>query len=450
MWKWTLATVAMISAGAACAGEATLPAFPGAEGFGAAASGGRGGRVIKVTSLDARGPGSLNAAVQAKGPRIVVFDVSGVIKGNVVITEPNLTLAGQTAPGAGITIEGILATKYKVQPPANNLIIRFVRVRPRRPTGRSHGGDCFQLTNVDRLIVDHCSCSWGNDENMDLCSSKNLTVQWCTIEESDPTGHTKGRGHNFGMIMGYAGKDATLHHNLFAHHRKRAPLCGLEILDHRNNVIYNMLIPFTFHPPRMNRSRPGKPFRVNVVGGYFKEGPNVEQHMKGRSFGRLFWKPSSAHVYAKGNVCTWLDGEAELEGESVANRSWPAPGVKTEPAKEAYESVLAGAGCFPRDVVTLRTVDEVRKGTGEWKRREPKGGLMEGLEPGKPRADADGDGMPDEWERAHKLDPGDPADAAKTVPTGASKGDRHKGYTWIEFYVNELADRLIEQGRAGE
>ncbi|MFO7897577.1 MAG: pectate lyase precursor [Planctomycetota bacterium] len=451
----TIRTLAMWACGlalcATCpAGEATLPAFPGAEVFGAVASGGRGGRVIKVTTLKPRGPGSLNEAVQAKGPRIVVFDVSGVIKGHVTITQPDLTIAGQTAPGAGITIEGMLRTKYKVKPPANNIIIRFLRARPPRPKGKSHGGDCLQITNVDRLIIDHVSCSWGNDENMDLCGSKNLTVQWCAIEESDPVGHTKGYAHNFGMIMGYAGKDATVHHNLFAHHRKRAPLCGLEVLDHRNNVIYNMLLPFTFHPPRMNRSRPGKPFRVNLVANTFKAGPNVKRQMKGRSLDRLIWKLGSVEPYAKGNVCTWLGGVSELQKGQSVEKPWPAPKVQTQSAKDAFESVVGHAGCLPRDAVSKRTIREVREGTGKWARREPAGGLMEGLEPGKPPKDSDDDGMPDDWETEHKLDPNDPADAAKVVPKGASKDDRHAGYTYVEFYVNELADELIRRATRDE
>jgi len=429
-------------------GAGALPAFPGAEGFGAVATGGRGGRVIRVTNLNSSGPGSLATAVQAKGPRIVVFDVSGVIKGRVTITQPDLTIAGQTAPGAGITIEGVLCTRYRIKPPANNIIIRFVRARPQRPRGRSSGGDCMQLTNVDRLIVDHCSCSWGNDENMDLCGSKRLTVQWCTIEESDPTGHSKGRGHNFGMIMGYAGKDATVHHNLFAHHSKRAPLCGLETLDHRNNVIYNMLLPFTFHPVRMNQSRPGKPFKVNIVGNYFKDGPNVKGHMKGRPLDRLLWKPQSIEPHIAGNFLTWLNAVSETKVKQAAAKPWPAPFVETETAKQAFESVLTHAGCLPRDAVSTRTIQEVREGKGEWKRREPKGGLMAGLKPGKPPVDTDNDGMPDAWETAHKLDPKDPADAARIVPKGASKDDRHQGYTWIEFYINQLADQLVERAVA--
>jgi len=443
----SLAAFTMVSADrdvAAAPASADIVAFPGAEGFGRITTGGRGGRVIKVGTLSPTGPGSLNEAVQSKGPRIVVFDVSGVIKGPVTITEPDLTIAGQTAPGAGITVEGLFATRYRIRPPANNIIIRFVRVRPKRPRRKSHGGDCFQLTNVDRLILDHCSCSWGNDENMDLCGSRNMTVQWCTIEESDAVGHSKGYAHNFGMIMGYAGRNASVHHNLFAHHRKRAPLCGLEILDHRNNVIYNMLLPFVFHPPRMNGARPNEPFRVNIVGNYVKDGPNVRNHMKGKSFDGLIWKRQSIDPHIRENKCSWIPPSADtvMTGRPAP---WAAPPVRTRPAAEAYESVLQRAGCFPRDAVTERTMEETRAGTGGWGRHEPEDGLMSGLKPGTPAKDADNDGMPDAWEKAHRLNANDPRDANGIVPKGASDGDRHAGYTWIEFYLNELADGLIPE-----
>ncbi len=426
-----------------------LPAFPGAEGFGAVAAGGRGGRVIKVTNLKASGPGSLQAACQATGPRIVVFDVSGVIPGNVTITSGKLTIAGQTAPGAGITIEGILATRYRISPPCNDIIIRHLRVRPRPVRRKSHTGDCLQITNVNPLIIDHVSCSWGSDENMDLCGSSNVTVQWSTIEESDPRGHEKGQ-HNYGMIIGYTDRgDVTVHHNLFAHHQKRAPLIGCDVVDHRNNVIYNMLLPFIFHPTSMNRRRPGKPFRFNLVANTFQSGPNVHRHMKGRAFDKLIWNRPNTHLYAKGNVCSWLEpAKAVSAAQPLADKPWDAPPVATQTAPASYELVLARAGCFPRDAVSKRTVAEVRAGTGKWGRHEPQGGLLAGLTPAKPPTDTDADGMPDAWERARGLNPADPADATRIVPAGASANDRHKGYTWIEYYVNDLADRLVAETRA--
>jgi hypothetical protein len=131
-----------------------------------------------------------------------------------------------------------------------------------------------------------------------------------------------------------------------------------------------------------------------------------------------------------------------------ADKPWPAPSVTTEKAEDAYKSVMAHAGCLPRDAVTKSNIKDIRDGTGIWGRFEPKGGLMEGLTPGKAPKDSDNDGMPDEWEKAHKLNPSDPKDCNKIVPAGASKDDRHKGYTYIEYYINELADNLIEKAIA--
>ena len=444
------AALAAMALPAAAQTPKALPAFPGAEGFGSVAAGGRGGRVIKVTNLKTRGPGSLQAACQAAGPRIVVFDVSGVIPGPVTITSGKLTIAGQTAPGAGITIEGILATKYRIQPPCNDVIIRFLRVRPRPLRRKAATGDCLQITNVSRLMIDHVSCSWGSDENVDLCGSSNVTVQWSAIEESDPRGHVKGQ-HNYGMIIGYTDRgDVTLHHNLFAHHQKRAPLIGCDVVDHRNNVIYNMLLPFIFHPTGMNRRNPGRPFRFNLVANTFQSGPNVHAHMKGRPFDKLIWNRPNTHLYAAGNTCSWLPADkATSTAQPLAPKPWPAPPVTTQTAKASYELVLAKAGCLPRDAVSTRTIKEVRTNTGSWGRHEPKTGLLTGLTPTKPPKDTDADGIPDTWERAHNLNPANPADAAREVPAGASPKDRHKGYTWIEYYVNDLADNLIAEAAKG-
>ena len=155
----TIIVLSMLAAPAGAGEAKRAAAFPGAEGFGAAAVGGRGGKVIKVTNLKADGPGSLQAACAAEGPRIVVFDVSGVIRGNVTIRHSNITIAGQTAPGAGITIEGMLKNVYRAKPPLHDVVVRFLRVRPRPLKRKGAGGDCVQLTYIDRLIVDHVNCS---------------------------------------------------------------------------------------------------------------------------------------------------------------------------------------------------------------------------------------------------------------------------------------------------
>jgi len=434
-----LLAVCSVAAAADSPAARPLAAFPGAEGFGATAVGGRGGRVIKVTNLNASGPGSLQAACEAEGPRIVVFDVSGVIKGNVTIKQPSITIAGQTAPGAGIAIEGMLTTPYRGTIDIHDVIVRFLRVRPPVHKGLWHGGDCLQITGVKRLMIDHVSTSWSTDESYDLSGSQAVTVQWCALEESDPVGHEKGR-HNYGMLLSYGGADTTVHHNLFAHHEKRAPICSIETLDHRNNVIYNMLLPFIWHA----RDTGGRPLRVNLIGNYIKDGPNVLAAMKGRDFDRLNWNREEVNLCVEGNYLTWLGKVAgTTRGPKVA-KPWAAPPVATQSADAAYRLVLAHAGCLPRDAVSRRTIEDVKNGTGSWGRHDPPGGLMQGLTPGKPPRDTDGDGLPDNWERAHKLNPADPGDANSIVPPGASTDDRHKGFTTIEFYINELADGLIE------
>ncbi|MFW6107722.1 MAG: pectate lyase precursor [bacterium] len=448
------------------AAETKLAAFPGAEGFGAGSSGGRGGRVIKVTNLSDHGPGSLRAACAAEGPRIVVFEVSGVIRSagrhSIRIAHSDITIAGQTAPGAGITIAGIVTAG----PPRrgerlDDVTIRFLRVRPSYGERGGGSGDCFQLNAVDRLILDHVSCAWGNDENVDLCGSRDITIQWSTIEESR-IAHEGHSLHNYGMIMGYVAGDATLHHNLFAHHSERAPLCGLDTLDHRNNVIYNVMAAIQYHPTRMNR-RDQRMYRLNLVGCYFKDGPAGPMGVRPwlpppnrAEPGIADWQ--NAQTYGKGNYWARLgrhaDYDPKLEQAVKArpkckvDEPWAVPPVTTHPATEAYKLVLRKAGCLPRDAVTERTVREVRTGTGYWGRQVPPTGLMQGLTPARPPADADDDGMPDDWETAHGLDPNDPKDATTTVPKGASENDRHRGYTYIEFYVNELAEKLVERAAA--
>ena len=208
-------------AAARVAGE-DLPAFPGAEGFGATSLGGRGGRVMKVTNLNASGPGSLQEACAAEGPRIVVFDVAGVIRGDVAIKHPRITIAGQTAPAPGITIEGRLLSRPEPWARLHDIVVRFLRFRPRPSTG--HDGDAVQLPDTERVMLDHLSLAWANDETVDIIHASEVTLQWSTLEESDVEGHAKGAGHNFGLLSAYPGSgNVSILHNLFAHHSRRSP-----------------------------------------------------------------------------------------------------------------------------------------------------------------------------------------------------------------------------------
>ena len=414
------------------------PAFPGAEGFGASAVGGRGGKVIKVTNLKAKGPGSLQAACREKGPRIVVFAVSGVIRGNVVITEPFITIAGQTAPGGGVTIEGMLCTKYGIQPALKEIVVRFLRVRRNRTFG--HSGDAVQMASCRNVILDHLSLAWANDESIDMSGTTEATVQWCTIEESDTEGHEKGRFHNYGPLL--TAGNVSLHHNLLAHHSRRCPALMPQTPgrpgDFRNNVVYD----FREGLSREGRTRMAP---INLVNNYYKRGPSARKV-------KLFALVPKVKYHIRGN---FVEGVGLIEDPRRRKAKWPrwltsdaegevleAPAkvaaVTTHSAEKAYPLVLAKAGCFPRDRVTTRTVEEVLKGTGKWGRNAPlkptDEWYMQGLKPAAAPADSDNDGMPDEWEKAHGLNPRK-ADADRKMPSG---------YTAIEEYVNQLADKLGE------
>ena len=211
-----------------------VPAFPGAEGFGSMTRGGRGGKVIAVTNLNDSGPGSLREACETEGARIVVFKVSGTItlESALKISNPYITIAGQTAPGDGICIR-----KYPISIRASEVIIRYLRVRLGNEA--EDDADAISSRYQKNIIIDHVSASWSVDETVSIYHCENITVQWCLISESMyNAGHVKGT-HGFGGIWG--SNYSTYHHNLLAHHSSRNPrfASGCGYTDFRNNVVYN-------------------------------------------------------------------------------------------------------------------------------------------------------------------------------------------------------------------
>jgi pectate lyase len=441
-----LVLVSLVTSGSALA----LPAFPGAEGPGAAATGGRGGRVIKVTTLAATGAGSLQEALNATGARIIVFTVSGVIRGNLSFGHGNVTVAGQTAPGGGITIEGQVTSDTD----EGNLILRHVRVRPPARPGSIAGNqyDSFQLYQFSRIILDHCTISWGVDETIDFYESNDVTVQWSTIEEpAIDSGHPDGPTHNYGLIQGPDGHRIAVHHNLFAHSRSRNPAIANGPADVRNNVIYNVRQGFVHHNPASG------PF--NFVGNYYKQGPDDTlipfyfDDENGSPVASLKYWLADNFIDDPGDNCVrsvdnpWTDrchpsfqdmnAPVSLRATTPFDFVATVPGwvgVTTQPSKEAHDLVLARAGAFPRDAVTTRIVDEVKNRTGRFglQAGDRPADLMAGLSPGAAPADGDNDGMPDAWESSHGLNPAN--DDSSTV--------RPSGYTAIEEYINELADQM--------
>ncbi len=421
-----------------------LPAFPGAVGFGATSKGGRGGKVIKVTNLNSKGSGSFAAACAAKGPRIVVFDVSGVIKGGAMVRDGRITIAGQTAPPPGIAMDGVLKIEgSKKGPRIEDVILRHMRVRF---CGRD-GEDSMLVSRGDRVMIDHVSVSWGADESLSPVHTKNITVQYATMEASRLCWEGGDEPHNFGMII--SGGPATLNHIMFAHHHQRTPVPQYGIfIDYRNSVIYNC-----------KNGLIAPPGGGNMVANYLKHGPGAEF-----GYPRIYHPVStmacpnidigrkSGATFVQDNYLTHATGYYELatragcsKGGPGAGKPQPAPAVKTYVAEEAYERVMAMGGALPRDEITAKCIYEARTGTGLWDEELPRGDWRGRMKGGKPAQDSDSDGMPDTWETAHKLNPRDPGDANKTVPAGASPADRHKGYTYIEYYINERSDLLEAQ-----
>lgn len=412
-----------------------VPAFPGAEGFGADSLGGRGGKVLFVNTLEDYVPGtdepisgSLRAACQAKGPRIVIFRTSGtiVLKAPLAITRPRLTLAGQSAPGDGICVRG-----YGTTVRTHDVIIRHMRFRPGDTVGRKLGkrGKAWQTdalgmaSGARDVIFDHCSTSWANDEVLSVSGAgiDRVTVQWCLISESlNDSTHHKGR-HGYGTLLRTNGR-VTFHHNLYAHHYSRCPRPGTYgegclLLDFRNNVIYN------------GRGYSAKdPVRMNYVGNVIK-----------RPIGYVFSiGGEKTTMYVAGNMLASQSAPPEDNWTLIRNaapvnkRSEPfdvAP-VKTDVASKAFERVLAECGATKpkRDAVDARVIASVRRGTGGLVNSQDDVGGWPTLKASPASKDADRDGMPDAWERRHKLDAGDAGDAAKDADSD--------GYTNIEEWLN--------------
>jgi hypothetical protein len=422
----------------------SLPAFPGAEGFGARSVGGRGGTVLFVTNLDDSGPGSLREAAETAGPRTLIFSVSGTValKSAIVITKPYITIAGQTAPGDGICLKN-----HALVIAADHVIVRHIRCRP--GDNAKAESDSLSVSSGRDIIVDHCSASWSVDETLSASSSGrlgNVTVQWCIISESlNDSIHHKGP-HGYGsLIRGSFGNGYTYHHNLYAHHHARLPRPGNYndrdrdpegfILDFRNNVIYNWAGRAAgYNADGSNGTN--SITKMNFVGNYYKAGIN--------STGSLAFSESttSARAWFSGNCMNdsypddpWsLVSFSKFSDEDLKayklSSPIPVPAVKTDDAMTAYKHVLAEAGAVlpKRDAVDIRIVGEVRNGTGKIIDDEEQVGGWPELKSTEPPDDSDRDGMPDDWEKQHDLNPDNPADG--NADTDAD------GYTNLEEYLN--------------
>ena len=464
--------------------QAKIPAFPGAWGGGMYSFGGRGGRVIVVTNLSDSGTGSLRDACEQGGPRIVVFNVAGIIRLKAVISirAPYITIAGNTAPGDGVCIAG-----NTVQLDTHDVIVRHLRFR-RGKTDPADRDDSLGGNPVGNIMIDHVSTSWSLDENLSMyrhmyrppggekdlkLPTVNISIQNSISSESLNMYH-----HSFGSTIG--GLNSTFHHNLYACNTGRNPSVGMYgDFTFVNNVLFNYRHRTIDGGDHMSL--------YNIINNYFKPGPGTPD----TEIAYRLLKPESERsktvldhfgkAYVKGNVVeghdavtkdNWAGGvqpDAKTKSREAAlaeirvNEPFKHAQLPIQSADKAYETVLANVGAtLPhRDSVDERIIKEVRTGkippmtiakgsqekakfygyaqkyTDELASLVPKGFVTDPSEAGgwpeykgTPYKDSDGDGMPDDWEKAHDLNPNDASDASSDL-----NGD---GYTNIEKYLYGL------------
>lgn len=468
---------------------AMVPAFPTAEGFGKYTSGGRGGQVVTVTSLADDGTeGTLRWAFNQypDEPLTIVFAVNGEIHLNntLSVKRSDWTLAGQTAPGDGISIVGDKVNFGGSQ----NFIVRNIRFR----SGDGKQDQACGTENCSNYIFDHCAFGWSMEENMNTADSHFLTVQYSIVHEGlYQAGHAKG---NRGYGTQWGGSPATYHHNLLAGNDSRSPRFNgargedyVVFMEFANNVNFNW--------GRWNSCYGGENtaeitsyngknsvHECNFMNNYYKPGPQspdnsvfvVSSYARD---GATSWAP--AKWYVNGNI---------MEGNDAANAdNWKAMSAETyslddiraderivtatpyyrynaamgnvgeydpalymltdiETAEDAYNTVLEKAGTINRDVIEQRVINDVKTGTPKYSgSKSKKNGIIDsvndaegfGLDHGNEKAptDTDGDGMPDEWEKEHGLNANDASDRNKK---------NADGYTALEVYINGLMGEVLD------
>lgn len=472
---------------ALCHAADDVPAFPGAEGFGAVSRGGRGGRVLLVTNLNDKGEGSLRAACEAQGPRTVIFRTGGLIelKKAIRIRSPFITIAGQTAPGGGICLKnfGLFFED------THDIILRHLRLRPGPDSGKAIDG--LTLLGTERAIVDHCSISWSVDECIGLTGNmgshrrktRGCTVQWCIV--SEPLRHSvhHKEWHGYAFLMNFASEaTVSVHHTLFAHQMTRAPRPGADpdgpgmVFDFRNNVLYNW-------STQAGYSGAGT-VRMNYLNNYIRPGPSTVQ-TSGR---KVFAPEKDTRLFLAGNVYHGSEAFSADNRRFIKLPELPAPAanataatqspavpapkltpeektrlaaeekrrldeahrervqtyladqpfsvapVHTHTAHEALAAVLTSAGATlpARDAVDRRVVAETASGSGRLIDHPIEVGGWPHYATGEAAADTDHDGMADAWEQRHGLDP--TADDHTADPDG-------DGYENLEEFLNQTDPR---------
>lgn len=382
--------------------QAKIPAFPGAEGGGMYTAGGRGGKVLVVTNLNDDGPGSFRWACEQGGARIIVFNVCGIInlKTPIILRAPYVTIAGQTAPGDGVCIAG---ESFQVN--THDVIVRHMRFR-RGNTHVWNREDSFGGNPVGNIMIDHCSCEWGLDENIsfyrhmfDMGDGKPMrkepTVN-VTIQNTISAKALDTYNHAFGSTIG--GENTTFMRNLWADNTGRNPSIGWGgVFNFVNNIVYNWV----------HRTADGGEFSTmsNFINNYYKPGPLTPKDspigyriVKAESRSKnLFPYQQFGRVYAIGNIMegneavtkdNWdggiqiadkdLKGEGDVPEDVLAlmksNEPFPMAHMTIIPSEKTFDYVLENVGAtLPiRDIVDQRIIEEVRTGKAYYVKKLPK------------------------------------------------------------------------------
>jgi len=453
------------------AASPSLVAFPGAEGFGAYATGGRGGSVLYVTNLNADGPGSLQWAIDQPGTRYILFKVSGLINTQIHLTNGDVTIAGQTSPG-GITIRGLVTDEspfqdQAVQAPADfaeNWILQHIRIRP-APT--TTGDDGLRLRYTRNAIVDHVSIGNALDEAIEISYSHDITVQNTIIAE------TVG-GHSFygGVLMNYSNPaygfkldNVSLHHDIFNRIEGRLPEGSRESLAAANSYMNLELSNNLYWDPRFMvelgqstgvvTNAGGDPYPIywnlNAVNNVFHVGSSFPYSM----FDDLILRRSGNHLFVSGNTMNLYPTRSDYQlfyccndyssvtdpsnssglAQKLTTRN-PFPAITYTPTDQLRSVLLNTAGAWPRDPMDTRLMGFVASNTisSAPPNTNPAGDALLPAYVGPPPAaptDTDADGMPDSWEVTRGTNPNVANTNAHTLSA--------VGYTDLEVYLNELS-----------
>ncbi len=449
-----------------------MPAFPGAQGHGALAQGGRGGRVIKVTTLADSGQGSLREALLTPEPRTVIFDVAGTIelKSRIIVSGPQysyLTIAGQNAPGDGVQIKG---HELILGDSVSHVIIRYMRFRPGFTSPAEGGKFSLMISGsenkaANHIIVDHCTFSWAPDDTGMWDDVHHVTWQHSIFGEAMVHDFPGPSSISRGMIVGAEqGRGArqyniSIHNNYFVNNDQRnAAFSAVGPYEFVNNLVYNW---GSFGTSMSARSGD---FKINLIGNIYREGPAIKtagrypmaMDSSPMPDERLYVKDNLDSRYRKNTTQPeWAimgtglvsNPQQNFWRENAPTRHqrtvpWPAATtpVLAKPSGEVVESVLAGAGATRpmRDAQDAKLVADYRNFTGSIRRASSQKATDWPVLSSAPTAtDTDGDGMPDDWERQHGLNPQDPADSARDAD-----GD---GYTNLEEFLNQTNPKLRDR-----